>query len=79
MAKASLNMQTASLAVDFKNSNTNIARASVHLGRVPTDLSGGNGNVDLVESVEGIVKILENLTIENSGRFLYYTGEEMSW
>ncbi|KAH3946480.1 hypothetical protein HBH98_055750 [Parastagonospora nodorum] len=79
MAKASLNMQTASLAADFKASNTNIAIVAVHPGRVPTDLSGGKGDVDLVESVQGMVKIMEGMDMESSGRFLYYNGEEMSW
>jgi NAD(P)-dependent dehydrogenase (short-subunit alcohol dehydrogenase family) len=79
MAKASLNMQTASLAADFKANKTNISIVAVHPGRVPTDLSGGKGDVDLVESVKGMVKIIEGMDMGSSRRFLYYNGEEMSW
>ncbi|KAF2828846.1 hypothetical protein CC86DRAFT_404726 [Ophiobolus disseminans] len=55
MAKAALNMQTASLAADFIASKTNIAVVAVHPGRVPTELSGGHGDVGLVQFVEGMV------------------------
>jgi len=79
MAKASLNMQTASLAADFEANKTNIAIVAVHPGRVPTDLSGSKGDVDLVESVQGMVKIMEGMDMESSGRFLYYNGQKMSW
>lgn len=70
MAKASLNMQTASLAADFKATKTNIAIVAVHPGRVPTDLPGRKGDVDLVESVQGMVRIMEGMDMESSGRFL---------
>jgi len=79
MAKVSLNTQTATLAVDFKNNNMSIAITSVHPGEVPTDLSHHQGETDIVESANGIVNILEDLTLENSGRFLYYNGNEMKW
>jgi NAD(P)-dependent dehydrogenase (short-subunit alcohol dehydrogenase family) len=79
MAKVSLNTQTASLAVDFKSSNMNIAIISVHPGDVPTDLSHHQGDTDIVESVNGILTILEGLNLDGSGQFLHYTGEKMNW
>ncbi|KAH7127629.1 hypothetical protein EDB81DRAFT_889421 [Dactylonectria macrodidyma] len=79
MAKVALNQQTASLVADFRAQGINVALAAVHPGRVPTRMSGGNESVDLAESTEGMVKIVEDLTVENSGRFLYYTGEQLPW
>lgn len=79
MAKVALNQQTASLAADFRAQGINVALVAVHPGRVPTRMSGGNGSVDLAESARGMVKIVEDLSIENSGRFLYYTGEQLPW
>lgn len=79
MAKASLNMQTASLAADFKAQGLNVAVVAVHPGRVPTRMSGGNGNVDLDESANSMVKILTDLTLETSGKFMDYAGREMAW
>jgi NAD(P)-dependent dehydrogenase (short-subunit alcohol dehydrogenase family) len=73
MAKPALNRQTASLAADFKAQGINVALIAVHPGRVPTRMSGGNGSVDLGESAKGMVKIVEELNLENSGRFLCYT------
>jgi NAD(P)-dependent dehydrogenase (short-subunit alcohol dehydrogenase family) len=73
MAKPALNRQTASLAADFKAQGINVALIAVHPGRVPTRMSGSNGSVDLGESAKGMVKIVEELNLENSGRFLCYT------
>lgn len=73
MAKSALNRQRASLAADFKAQGINVALIAVHPGRVPTRMSGGNGSVDLGESAKGMVKIVEELNLENSGRFLCYT------
>ena len=42
-------------------------------------MSGGSGSIDLSESAEGMVKIVEELNMESSGRFLYYTGTPMEW
>jgi len=42
-------------------------------------MSGGNGNVDLTESVDGMVKIVNELDMSRSGKFLYYTGADMAW
>ncbi|KAK0657892.1 hypothetical protein B0T16DRAFT_453309 [Cercophora newfieldiana] len=79
MAKVSLNQQTASLAADFRADGVNVALVAVHPGRVPTRMSGGNGSDDLTQSADGMVKIVNELDIQSSGRFLKYTGAEMAW
>lgn len=77
MAKAALNMQTKSLAMDLRGYN--IALVAVHPGRVPTRMSGGNGQTDMKESSDGMMKILRELTLENSGQFKDWSGEDRSW
>ncbi|KAI1131860.1 hypothetical protein F5Y10DRAFT_36334 [Nemania abortiva] len=79
MAKAALNQQTASLAADFNEKGINVALVAVHPGRVPTRMSGGNGNDDLVESARGMVKIVEDLNVQTSGRYLKYDGSALLW
>lgn len=79
MAKTALNQQTASLAADFKAQGINVALVAVHPGRVPTRMSGGSGSVELGESAKGMIKIVEELNMENSGRYLHYTGTPIEW
>lgn len=79
MAKVTLNQQTASLAADFRADGINVALVAVYPGRVPTRMSGGRGTVDLAESADGMVKIVGDLDMEGSGKFVSYTGESMPW
>ncbi|OTA54152.1 NAD(P)-binding protein [Hypoxylon sp. EC38] len=79
MAKAALNQQTASLAVDFREKNINVVLVAVHPGRVPTRMSGGKGHDNLQASAKGMIKIVEDLNRQTSGRYLNYDGSELPW
>ena len=79
MAKTALNQQTASLAADFREKGINVVLVAVHPGRVPTRMSGGNGTDDLNESARGMIKIVEDLDVKSSGRYLKYDGSLLPW
>ncbi len=76
-SKAALNMVTKSLSVDL--APRNITVVSFHPGWVQTDMGGENATVTPKDSVAGIRRILDRLTIEQSGRFFAFDGPELPW
>lgn len=75
--KTAVNMVMKSLAIDLKPMG--IASTILHPGWVRTDMGGPNGLIDAPESVAGMRRVIENLTLENSGRFVAYDGKEVPW
>jgi len=79
MAKSSLNQLTVSLATEQRLAGQKLAFIALHPGRVRTRLSGFNGAIDVEESANGMVKVIEDLKLEQSGDFVRYDGEKMAW
>jgi len=52
---------------------------AVHPGWVVTDMGGPNGLVDTNESINGLIKVIDNAGLEQSGRFWDFRGEELPW
>ena len=50
-----------------------------HPGWVKTDMGGSSAPVEIKESVMGMYIVLEELCLENSGRFMDWKGMELSW
>jgi len=75
--KTAVNMVMKSLAIDLKPKG--IASTILHPGWVRTDMGGSNGLIDAPESVAGLRRVIEALTLENSGRFVAYDGKEIPW
>ncbi|PNH09567.1 C-factor [Tetrabaena socialis] len=75
-SKAALNIISTTLARDLAEQR--ITCVALHPGYVRTDLTGGNGWVDVEESAGGMVDVLESGEPLN-GRFLSYKGEEIPW
>jgi len=42
-------------------------------------MGGANAAITVAQSAEGIYKLIDTLTAENSGRFLTWEGEELPW
>lgn len=51
----------------------------MHPGWVRTDMGGKNATLSVEESVEGILKVVEELGPANHGRFLTWEGNEHPW
>ena len=77
MSKAALNAAGVSLAIDLKPRG--IAVAILHPGAVRTDMTGGHGQIEAPESVRGLLERIDELALENSGRFLHQNGTELPW
>lgn len=77
MSKAALNAASVSFAHDLKPRG--IAVCLVHPGYVKTDMTGRQGNVTPEVSAKGIAARIEELTLEQSGRFVHAEGEALPW
>ncbi|MSO73477.1 MAG: SDR family oxidoreductase [Rhodospirillaceae bacterium] len=86
MSKAAANMAMQSLKADTKGSG--IIFASVAPGLVDTDMEKELGNalpiqmpkpISPAESVSGMIKVIDALTAQNSGKVFNYTGENIAF
>ena len=76
-SKAALNMLNASLAIELRPKG--IAAVVLHPGWVQTDMGGARATLTVDESVAGLLEVIDSLTLEDSGRFLDWTGQEIPW
>lgn len=76
-SKAAANMVVKSLAVDL--SQKGITSVSFHPGWVKTDMGGPNAMISATKSVSGMRKVISNLTLADSGKFLDYDGNVLPW
>ena len=76
-SKTALNQIVKSLSIDLKP--TVISVISLHPGWVKTDMGGPHALISVEESVNGMLKVILNTDIRNSGQFLNYDGCEIPW
>ncbi|TMW66291.1 hypothetical protein Poli38472_004056 [Pythium oligandrum] len=76
-SKAALNMINTSLAVDLKP--LNITSIVFHPGYVATDMSAHKGVVQPEDSVNGLAKLIDEATMEKTGKFYDFEGNALSW
>jgi NAD(P)-dependent dehydrogenase (short-subunit alcohol dehydrogenase family) len=79
MAKAAANQQVKTLALDFQRAKIPITTFAFEPGFIKTKLTGWRGKVDIEESCNGMVDIIEKITPEMSGQFQDYKGETSPW
>ena len=77
MSKAALNMGTRSLAVDLKREGISVI--TMHPGWVLMDMGGPNALVDNDESINGLLAVIDKASLEESGRFWDFRGNELPW
>ena len=76
-SKAALNAVMVSLARDLKVRR--IGALVLHPGWVKTDMGGPHADITAETSVRGMRKVMEDFTLQNSGRFIAYDGAELPW
>ncbi len=76
-SKAALNMLNKNLSLDVARDG--ITAIVIDPGWVQTDMGGPNAWITPEESVRGILKVLDGLTLDQSGHFFHYTGSEVPW
>jgi NAD(P)-dependent dehydrogenase (short-subunit alcohol dehydrogenase family) len=77
MSKAALNAAGVSLARDLKPRG--IAVAILHPGAVRTDMTSGHGAIEADEAARGLLRRIDELTLETSGQFQHQNGEILPW
>jgi NAD(P)-dependent dehydrogenase (short-subunit alcohol dehydrogenase family) len=77
MSKAALNAAGKSLSIDLKPKG--IAVGILHPGWVRTDMTGHGGLIDTDESVDGLLKRMDELDLSNSGTFWHTNGDVLPW
>jgi len=77
MSKAALNAAGVSLARDLKPRG--VAVIMLHPGMVRTRTIGGQGMIEAEESVRGLLRRIDELGLETTGRFLHQNGEVLPW
>ena len=76
-SRSALNQVIKSLSIDLFNEGISVA--SISPGWVKTDSGGINALIDVHTSVTGIKKIINELRLENTGKFWDYNGELIPW
>jgi NAD(P)-dependent dehydrogenase (short-subunit alcohol dehydrogenase family) len=77
MSKAALNAAGMSLARDL--APRGIAVVMLHPGAVRTGMTGGQGAIEPEESARGLLRRIDELTLETTGRFLHQDGSVLPW
>lgn len=77
MSKAALNAAGVSLAQDLKPQG--VAVIILHPGAVCTEMTHGQGMIAADESAANLLKRIDELRLETTGRFLHQNGEILPW
>jgi NAD(P)-dependent dehydrogenase (short-subunit alcohol dehydrogenase family) len=77
MSKAAVNMLGKTLAMDLKPKNISVAL--MHPGYVKTKMTQQQGEITPDVSVQGLIKILDQLSLDSSGGFWHTNGERLPW
>lgn len=77
-SKAALNMITKSLSIDLEEDRITVI--SMHPGWVKTSMEyTENAPLTTYESIKGINRIIEGLSVKDTGKFFDWEGNELPW
>jgi NAD(P)-dependent dehydrogenase (short-subunit alcohol dehydrogenase family) len=76
-SKAAINAGMHNLALDLKSSG--ISCITLHPGWVKTDMGGAGADIDVATSAAGLKKVIDGITLRDTGKFYNYDGGEIPW
>ncbi len=76
-SKAALNMCVRLQAAALRDDG--VVAVALHPGWVRTDMGGTEARLSPEESVEGMMKVVGDLSLEDTGRFFDHDGKELPW
>ncbi len=77
MSKAALNAAGVSLARNL--APRGVAVVILHPGAVRTGMTAGQGDLEPDESAKGLLRRIDELRLDTSGRFLHQNGDVLPW
>jgi NAD(P)-dependent dehydrogenase (short-subunit alcohol dehydrogenase family) len=77
MSKAALNMGVRSLSQDLRGEG--FVTVALHPGWVQTDMGGPGAPLPTPDSVRGMLRVIDGMGPEHSGRFYDHQGGEVAW
>jgi NAD(P)-dependent dehydrogenase (short-subunit alcohol dehydrogenase family) len=76
-SKAALNAAMKTLSIDLKPQGVGVL--ILHPGWVKTDMGGAQAPTSVTESVAGMIRVIREFTLEDSGHFVNFKGVELPW
>lgn len=76
-SKAAVNKVMRMISVELANDET--AVALIHPGYVKTAMGGPDAEIEASESAEGIMSVIEGVSLEGTGCFMKWNGEVHAW
>jgi NAD(P)-dependent dehydrogenase (short-subunit alcohol dehydrogenase family) len=76
-SKAAVNKVMRMISVELAADK--IAVALIHPGWVKTDMGGDGADITPEESAAGIISVIDNTTLDNTGSFMKWNGEPHAW
>ena len=76
-SKTALNKAISLMAENLKSEHIHVL--ALCPGYVKTRMNGGGANLETHESIEGMIKQINALNVSNTGIFLRYNGEKITW
>lgn len=76
-SKAALNMFVKSLSYPLRREG--ITHIAMDPGWVQTDMGGSQAPLKPEESISGILDVIDNLSLDDAGRYMRYDGAELPW
>lgn len=77
ISKAAQNMATVLLAHALRDRGIRVV--ALHPGWVQTDMGGDGAQIAATASVAGLLRVIDDLTLDDSGRFLDWQGQSQPW
>lgn len=74
-SKAALNMLNKNISIEYPD----ILSCVIHPGWVKTRMGGEKATLSIEDSVESICDTVQSLDLKDTGKFIDYRGQELSW
>ncbi len=76
-SKAALNMAMTTIAKDLEGQGVTVI--VVHPGWVRTDMGGSSASLSVEESVDGLMHVIDSVSMVDTGSFFNYDGTSIPW